>query len=82
MQDSQAAGRLRSFFLEQSLNILIPIIAILGALAVSSILIWAWGANVLEAYAALFNGAFGSPNAWATTLRHWAPLVFTGLAVV
>lgn len=82
MQDSQAAGRLRSFFLEQSLNILIPILAILGALAVSSILIWAWSANVLEAYAALFSGAFGSPNAWATTLRHWAPLVFTGLAVV
>ena len=82
MKSSQTGRRLRGHFLEQSFNILIPILAILGALLVSSLLIMAWGANVVEAYTALFNGAFGSPNAWATTMRHWAPLVFTGLAVV
>ncbi len=82
MKSDRSAERLRSYFLEQSFNVLIPIVAILGALLVSGLLIAAWGANVLEAYAALFSGAFGSPNAWATTLRNWAPLVFTGLAVV
>ncbi len=82
MESSSTVGRLQRRLLEQSFNILIPIAAILGALLVSSLLIMAWGANVVEAYAALFSGAFGSPNAWAATLRHWAPLVFTGLAVV
>jgi general nucleoside transport system permease protein len=35
----------------------------------------------LDAYVALFKGAFGSPNAIATTLERMTPLAFTGLAV-
>ncbi|MEI8131045.1 MAG: ABC transporter permease [Leptolinea sp.] len=68
-------------YLERSFSILIPLAAILAAFLVSAILIIAWGANPLDAYAALFRGAFGSPNAIATTLERMTPLVFTGLAV-
>jgi len=70
-----------SKFLDKSLNILIPVLAILAAFFVSCLLILAWGSNPLEAYAALFSGAFGSLNAIATTLTRLTPLVFTGLAV-
>jgi ABC-type uncharacterized transport system permease subunit len=68
-------------YLERSFNILIPLAAILGAFAVSGILIIAWGANPLDAYEALFKGAFGSPSAIATSLERLTPLIFTGLAV-
>jgi len=68
-------------FLEKSFNIIIPILAILAAFAVSGLLILAWGANPLVAYKAVLQGAFGSANAISTTLTRLTPLVFTGLAV-
>jgi simple sugar transport system permease protein len=55
--------------------------AILGAFVVSGVIILAWGSNPIEAYIAMFSGAFGSPNAIATTLERMTPLIFTGLAV-
>lgn len=67
--------------LERSFNILIPLGAILLAFFVSGLLILVRGGNPLEAYAALFTGAFGSPNAIATTMTRLTPLLFTGLAV-
>jgi simple sugar transport system permease protein len=68
-------------YLERSFTIIIPILAILAAFAVSGLIILAWGANPLEAYAALFSGAFGSASSIATTLQRMTPLIFTGLAV-
>ncbi len=81
MKNSSRARLFWRDYLEKSFNILIPVAAILAAFAVSGILIIAWGANPLQAYAALFRGAFGSPNAIATTLERMTPLIFTGLAV-
>jgi simple sugar transport system ATP-binding protein len=37
--------------------------------------------TVLHAYAALLDGAFGSPHAWSETLERATPLVIGGLAV-
>ncbi len=68
-------------YLDKSFSITIPLVAILLAFLVSGILMLVWGANPLEAYQALFAGAFGSPNAFATTLERTTPLIFTGLAV-
>ncbi len=68
-------------FLDRSFSITIPIAAILLAFLISGTLMLIWGANPLEAYKALFAGAFGSPNAFATTLERTTPLIFTGLAV-
>jgi general nucleoside transport system permease protein len=72
--------RWRDYY-EKSFNISIPILAILAAFIVSGVLILAWGANIVDAYGALFSGAFGSPNAIATTMIRSTPLLFTGLAV-
>ncbi|MCS6907770.1 MAG: ABC transporter permease [Anaerolineales bacterium] len=68
-------------YLERSFSLTIPLAAILAAFALSGLLILAWGSSPLEAYVALFSGAFGSPSAIATTLQRLTPLVFTGLAV-
>jgi len=68
-------------YLDKSFSITVPLVAILLAFLVSGILMIIWGANPLEAYQALFAGAFGSPNAFATTLERTTPLLFTGLAV-
>ncbi|NMC53598.1 MAG: ABC transporter permease [Chloroflexi bacterium] len=67
--------------LEPSLNVIMPLLSILAAFLLSGLLILAWGSSPLQAYAALFSGAFGSLNALATTLTRLTPLVFTGLAV-
>ncbi len=68
--------------LESSLKILIPLGAILLAFLVGSLMIIAKGVNPLEAYAALFRGAFGSLDSIGTTIRKATPLLLTGLAVV
>jgi general nucleoside transport system permease protein len=59
----------------------LPVIAVLATLLLCGGLIVAAGANVLEAYWALFHGAFGGRLNIVETLVKAAPLVFTGLAV-
>lgn len=58
-----------------------PIFAIFATLVLcSALIIWA-GVPVLEAYALLFKGAFGSAFALKETFTRSIPLIFTGLAV-
>lgn len=58
-----------------------PITAVFAALVLcSALIIWA-GVPVLEAYALLFKGAFGSAFALKETFTRSIPLIFTGLAV-
>jgi general nucleoside transport system permease protein len=63
------------------LNFALPALAILATLALCSLLILLAGANVLDAYRALFAGALGSRFNLTETVVKAAPLVFTGLAV-
>lgn len=58
-----------------------PLAAVLLAALVGAIIILISGANPLVAYAALLEGAFGSPTAIGRTLEKATPLVFSGLAV-
>ena len=58
-----------------------PISAIFAALVLCSVLIMWAGVPVLEAYALLFKGAFGSAFALKETFTRSIPLIFTGLAV-
>ena len=58
-----------------------PLLAIVLALTVSAGLIWAAGANPIEAYAAMLQGSFGSVAALANTGVRAAPLILGGLAV-
>ncbi len=63
------------------LNVALPFLAVLVALVLCSGLIALAGANVIEAYLWLFDGAFGSRFNLIETIVKAAPLVFTGLAV-
>jgi general nucleoside transport system permease protein len=61
--------------------VLVPLGAIVLALLVGAIMLAALGANPLQAYAALWQGAFGSRNAIADTLVKATPLLFVGVGI-
>jgi len=63
-----------------SRSILLPPMAILLALAIGALTILALGINPIFAYAALFQGAFGSLHSLTETFVKASPLLFTGLA--
>ena len=56
-------------------------VAVLLALVIGAVLIAASGYSVVDAYANLFDGAFGSIYNLANTLMMATPLLFTGLSV-
>ena len=59
----------------------LPLIATLGALFVGAIMLLLLGANPIQGYAALVEGAFGSPNALADTAVKATPLLLVGLGI-
>jgi simple sugar transport system permease protein len=59
----------------------LPLIATLGALLVGAVMLLLLGANPITGYAALFEGAFGSPNALADTAVKATPLLLVGLGI-
>jgi ABC-type uncharacterized transport system permease subunit len=63
-------------------QILLPLIAVVVALLLCSVLVWLAGANVLEAYSLLFLSTFATTYDLQDTLVKASPLLFTGLAVV
>lgn len=60
---------------------LIPFLAALAAFIVGAIMLLALGVNPIEAYAAMVEGAFGSPNAIADTIVKAIPLLFVGVGI-
>jgi len=60
---------------------LLPVIATLAALAVGAVILLVLGVNPLKAYAALWDGAFGSTNALAETLVKATPLLLVALGI-
>lgn len=66
---------------ERFLNLLLPIIAVLGSFLIGSILLLLLDINPVEAYSALIRGAFGTQRLIITTLLKSIPLIFAGLAV-
>ena len=59
----------------------VPIYAVLVAVLLGSLVIIAAGANPLDAYGALFRGAFGSAERIAQTLARSTPFIIASLAV-
>lgn len=59
----------------------LPLLSILIALFIGALVIMIDDRSPLEAYAALFRGAFGSGAAMQRTMEKATPLVFSGLAV-
>ena len=60
---------------------LLPVIATLAALLVGAVMLLFLKVNPLEAYAALWDGAFGSANAFAETLVKATPLLLVALGI-
>jgi simple sugar transport system permease protein len=60
---------------------LLPVLATLAALAVGAVMLFVLGANPLQAYGALWDGAFGSANAFAETLVKATPLLLVALGI-
>ena len=61
--------------------IIVPLIAGALGLLIGAVMLLALGANPLEAYAAMVQGAFGNPNAVADTLVKASPLLFVGIGI-
>jgi len=60
---------------------LLPVFATLAALGVGAVILLFLGVNPLEAYKALFEGAFGSPNALAETIVKATPLLLVAIGI-
>ena len=58
-----------------------PLIALVLALIFSGILLWIFGANPFETYAAMAAGAFGQRYHISETILRAIPLMLTGLSV-
>ena len=61
--------------------IVIPILAVLGALILFSVFLLAIGKSPLTFIELIWTGAFGSGFSWRNTLQRASPLVLTALAV-
>ncbi len=68
-----------NIILSQTISALTPLLATLAALGIFAIILATLGANPVEAYGALIEGAAGSPNAIADTLVKATPLLLIGL---
>ncbi len=76
MQASRKNMRLGQLF-----DALLPVLATLAALAIGAVSLLLLGVNPLEAYKAMFDGAFGNGNAIAETLVKATPLLLIGLGI-
>ena len=67
--------------LERIFDLALPLLATLAALAIGAVMMILLGVNPVEAFGALIEGAFGSPNAMADTIVKATPLLFVGLGI-
>jgi ABC-type uncharacterized transport system permease subunit len=72
---------LKGKIVQFSLPVLVPLGSVLLALLIGAFMLIALGADPVEAYLALFEGAFGSTNAFADTLVRATPLLFIGVGI-
>ncbi|WP_033445522.1 ABC transporter permease [Ornithinibacillus scapharcae] len=62
-------------------GLLVPVISVILGLLVGAIIMIASGHNPIEAYGALWRGAFGDAFTIGETIRRITPLILTGLAI-
>jgi ABC-type uncharacterized transport system permease subunit len=71
----------QSDWVSRFIDALLPVFATLAALLVGAIMLLFLKVNPLEAYKALWSGAFGTSNAFAETLVKATPLLLVGLGI-
>ncbi|GAB4273600.1 MAG: ABC transporter permease [Coriobacteriia bacterium] len=59
----------------------IPVVSVILAVILSSVIIRLAGFDPFLAFKALFDGAFGTPRQFGETMMRSTPLIFTGLSV-
>jgi len=62
-------------------SLLLPVLALLGGLALFGVFVWFDGHSPLQAWTLLFRGAFGDAFSLQNTLQRAAPLMLTALCV-
>ena len=68
-------------FLGRVLDAMLPLLATLAALSVGAVMLILLGADPLQSYAAMLDGAFGSQNSIADTIVKATPLLLVGLGI-
>lgn len=71
----------QSDWVSRLIDALLPVFATLAALLLGAVMLLFLGANPVQAYGALLEGAFGSPNAFAETLVKATPLLLVALGI-
>ncbi len=71
----------QSDWLSKGVDALLPVFATLAALAVGAVMLLLLRVNPIVAYQALWEGAFGSTNAFAETLVKATPLLLVALGI-
>jgi len=71
----------QSEWVPQLIDALLPMFATLAALLIGAVMLLFLRVNPAEAYKALWEGAFGSSNAFAETLVKATPLLLVGIGI-
>jgi len=71
----------QSEWMSRLVDALLPVFATLAALLIGAVMLLFLQVNPIQAYAALWNGAFGSVNAFAETLVKATPLLLVALGI-
>ncbi|MBI5966084.1 MAG: ABC transporter permease [Chloroflexi bacterium] len=71
----------QSEWISRLIDALLPVFAAIAALLLGAIMLFLLKVNPIEAYKALWDGAFGSTNAFAETLVKATPLLLVGLGI-
>lgn len=71
----------QSEWVSQLIDALLPVFATLAALLIGAVMLLFLRVNPVEAYTALWDGAFGSSNAFAETLVKATPLLLVALGI-
>ncbi|HEX2993038.1 MAG TPA: ABC transporter permease [Anaerolineales bacterium] len=72
---------LRNEWLSRLVDGLLPVFATLAALLIGAVMLLLLKVNPVEAYKALWDGAFGSSNAFAETLVKATPLLLVAIGI-
>lgn len=80
-EKSSRSGSSRRFTADRLFDALLPVFATLIALAFGAVLLLFLGVNPLEAYSALFRGAFGTVSGLTQTLAKATPLLLVALGI-
>lgn len=72
---------LQSEWISRLIDGFLPVFAAIAALLIGAVMLFFLKVNPIEAYKALWDGAFGSSNAFAETLVKATPLLLVGIGI-